>query len=208
MTRRVDAELRDVVVRAVRAIDGVDRVGVDREAGELWVACEPEHDRGPLQIAIRRALSDLGPEAEALDLNMATGPVREPRRRVRFMGVERTEDHRRTRIDVDLEWGAVIYRGTASCERSPAIELNTTAAAVVDGLERLTDVDLGLRVVGVKSFRAFDSELMVASLSGNDGSRKHLVGAVIVNDDLFKAAALATLSALNRTLGNFLHTND
>lgn len=208
MAQRVDADLRDAIVGAVRAIDGVRRVGLDGHAGELWVACEPDYDRGPLQVAVHKALADLGSEAEALDVQYTDGPALEPRRRVRFIGLERTEEGREIRIDVDLEWGDVVYRGTAHCEMSPAIELNTTAAAVLDALERMTDVELGLRVVGVKSFRAFDSEFMVASLSSSNGAPKHLVGSVVVGGDLFQAAALATLSALNRTLGNFLHTND
>jgi hypothetical protein len=208
MSQSFDAELRDAVLRAVQVLDGVQHAGLDAEAGEIWIACDPDHDRGPVQVAVRKALAQLGPDAAELEVNLVGGPIDEVRRRVRFMGIERVDEPRLTRIDVDLEWGSVVYRGTATCVKSRPIELNSTASAVVDALEELTDVQLGLRVVGVKAFRAFDSELMVASLSGNDGTRQHLVGAVVVRDDQFKAAALATLSALNRTLGNFLHTSD
>jgi hypothetical protein len=208
MAAPFDPERRDALIQAVSALDGVRHVGLDPRAGELWVACEPDRDRGPLEVAVRNALAAFGAGADTLDIRLSTGPTEAPRRRVRFLSVERSEERLQTRIAVELEWHDSIHRGSATCEKAPAIELNTTAAAVVDALERLTDVELGLRVVGVKRFRAFDSELMVASLSRDDGARQHLVGAVVVSADPFEAAALATLSALNRTLGNFLHTTD
>ncbi|NIP78873.1 MAG: hypothetical protein GWM90_06600, partial [Gemmatimonadetes bacterium] len=117
-------------------------------------------------------------------------------------------EHGRTAITVRLEWDGQVHEGTASGERGLAIELKTTAHAAVRALEQLTGQDLDLRIIGVKLIHAFDSDLMVASLLRGDGSRSRFVGAVVVSDEPNAAAALAVLSALNRLLGNFLHTTD
>jgi hypothetical protein len=90
----------------------------------------------------------------------------------------------------------------------PGVELKTTAQAAIDALEKLSAQTLGLRIIGIKQVHAFDSDLMVASMIRTNGPHQRLVGAVLVTDNPINSAALAVLSGLNRTLGNFLHTPD
>ncbi len=75
-------------------------------------------------------------------------------------------------------------------------------------LEAVVGESLGVRIIGVKRMHAFDTDLMVASLLRSAEAPKRLVGAVVFDGDAHRAVAVAVLSALNRTLGNFLRTVD
>ena len=59
------------------------------------------------------------------------------------------------------------------------------------------------QLLGVKAVKAFDSSVVIVSLSSTeDGPATRLVGSCLVDDDLPKGAARAVLSATNRLLGN------
>jgi hypothetical protein len=130
------------------------------------------------------------------------------RRRVRFVCTERSDGPGGVTITVRLEWNDVLHEGTATGERGAVVELKTTAQAALLALEALCGYSIGVRIVGIKQIHAFDSQLIVASLLRSDGPPQRLVGAVIVSRNPIDSAALAVLSGLNRTLGNFLHTSD
>lgn len=208
MSAALDGETRSALEAALKELDGVLHAAVDDRNGDIWVVRDPGYDRGPIEVAVRNRVASLGHDPSTLDVRITLPAVSGPRRRVRFMAVNRTEDHGRVTIRVELEWNDVVHDGSASGERGPAIELKTTANAAIQALETLTAQDLHVRIIGVKPIHAFDSDLMVASLIRVDGAPQRLVGAVVVHDDPLAAAALAVLSALNRTLGNFLHTSD
>lgn len=192
----------------VMELEGVLHASFDHRTGDLWIVRDPDYEQGPLEIAVRNRIASLGHDPAAINVRVTLPAVSEPRRRVRFEGVDRIEEHGRTSLTVRIEWDGSVHEGTASGERGPAIELKTTALAAVRALEALTGQDLGVRIIGVKRIHAFDADLMVASLLRSDGVRQRLVGAVLVSDAPLDAAALAVLSALNRTLGNYLHTSD
>jgi hypothetical protein len=122
--------------------------------------------------------------------------------------VQREEDTRRVSFSTRLEWKGEVYTGTATSEKGPGLELRTAALATLDAIEKVCGEPLGLRIIGVKQIHAFDSDLVVASLLRDAGVHQRLVGAIIVTDDPLSATAVAVLSALNRTLGNFIHTPD
>ncbi|MFO7894315.1 MAG: hypothetical protein R6U63_11315 [Longimicrobiales bacterium] len=209
MTARLDVDARDRLEEELMGMEGVLHASMDPRTGmELWVIRDPSHEQGPIEIAVRNRLAALGHDPGGLDVRVTLPTAPGPRRRVRFEGVERTEDGGRVSIAVMLEWDGQTYSGSATGERGPAIELKTTARAAVEALERLSGQALDLRIIGVKAVHAFDSDLMVASLYRSAGVQQRLVGAVLVTDDPLSAAAVSVLSALNRTLGNFLHTAD
>lgn len=209
MTARLDAGTRENLEAELMRLDGVLHAALDARSGEsVWVVRDPAYMEGPLELAVRNRLAAHGHDPARLAVRITLPSSREPRRRVRFEGVERAEQTGRVTITVTLEWDDVIHTGEATGERGPAIELKTTARAAIRALESLTGETLDVRIIGVKTIHAFDSDLMVASLHHVAGSQHRLVGAVIVSDDPLAAAAVAVLSALNRTLGNFLHTSD
>jgi hypothetical protein len=208
MATRLDDETRSMLQDRVMELEGVLHAAVDPRSADLWVVRDPSHEHGPLELAVRNRVASLGFDPSELNVRVTLPSRSEPRRRVRFVGVDRVEEHGRTSVTVRLEWAEEIHEGTASGEKGPAIEFKTAALAAIRALERLTGQDLNVRIIGVKPIHAFDSDLMVASILRSDGVSHRLVGAVVVSNDPLAAAALAVLSALNRTLGNYLHTTD
>ena len=209
MAARLDADARDNLEQELMALEGVLHAALDpRSDRAVWVVRDPDHEKGPIEIAVRNRLANLGHDPRGMDVRVTLPTSPGPRRRVRFEEVERVEAEGRVTITVSLEWGGEVYTGRASGERGPVIELKTTARAAVEALENLSGQSLDLRIIGVKAVHAFDSDLMVASLYRSAGVQQRLVGAVLVTDDPLAAAAVAVLAALNRTLGNFLHTSD
>lgn len=208
MAADLKADVRSKLEKQLLKLDGVLHASLDADGATLWLVRDPAYDQAPLEIVVRNRLTALGHDSADLDLRLSLPVAGGPRRRVRFDSVERVEERGRVTINLGLEWQDVVHTGTATGEGGAAIELKTTARAAVDALERLTGQDLDLRIIGVKPIHAFDSDLMVASLIRAGAGQQRLVGAVVVSGDPLEAAALAVLSALNRTLGNTLHTPD
>lgn len=209
MAAVLDVDARNTIEQELMGLTGVLHAAVDSRSGTtIWVVRDTGHAQAPVEIAVRNRLAALGYDPAGLSVRVAAPRSSEPRRRVRFEGVERVAETGRVTITVALEWDGMVHSGQASGEAGPAIELKTTARAAIRALESLTGQDLDVRIIGVKVIHAFDSDLMVASLFQSAGSEKRLVGAVVVTADTLEAAAVAVLSALNRTLGNFLHAAD
>ena len=99
------------------------------------------------------------------------------------------------------------FTGSAGGDSGTLIELRTAAQAALAAVEDLTKDGLQVRLIGVKQLRAFDTELVVASLVRTEGEMQRFVGSVLATADPERAACLAVLNALNRALGNFLRTD-
>lgn len=207
MAPLLDAAERAQLQERLLELDGVLYAGIHPETDHLWVVRDPSYDEAPIELAVRNRLASLGHDPAGVGVRVTLPIQSGPRRRVRFESVEASEELTRSTVTVALEWNGSVHRGTASGETGFAIELKTTARAAVRALEELAGQPLDVRVIGVKPIHAFDSELMVASVTRPGSGDNRLIGAVVVEDDLRKAAALAVLNALNRTLGNFLHTD-
>ena len=125
--------------------------------------------------------------------------------RLRFLefGFERHPDGR-CRAKVVLERiGGDTYEGGADGMASPAGELRCAAEATARALQFVVGDALRFELLGVKAVKAFDSSVVIVSLSSrDDGPSTRLVGSCLVDDDLPKGAALAVLNATNRLLGN------
>lgn len=208
MAAEFDGDDRSKLETQVLQIEGVLHASLDPSARRLWIVRDSAYQQGPLEIVLRNHLAALGHDPADLEIRLSLPVASGPRRRVRFEYVERVEEHSRVTIKVGLQWDETVHTGSATGEGGSAIELKTTARATVDALEQLTGQDLQLRIIGVKPIRAFDSDLMVASLIRAGVGQQRLVGAVVVSGGSLEATALAVLSALNRTLGNTLHAPD
>lgn len=209
MTARLDTDARETLEKELMALDGVLHAAIDPRSGtDVWVVRDPGYEESPVEISVRHRLAQLGHDPAGLGVRVTLPTMSGPRRRVRFEGVTRTDETGRISIAVSLEWGGTVHTGEATGERGPAIELKTTARATIRAMENLIGESLDLRTIGVKLIHAFDSDLMVTSLYRSTGSEQRLVGAVVVKESPLAAAALAVLSAMNRPLGNYLHTGD
>lgn len=208
MTATHDPDTRSALEAGVMELEGVLHAAIDSRTGELWVVRDPGYEIGPIELALRARIASLGHDPARVAIRLTLPTVSGPRRRVRFVKVERQDEQGRVTVTVHLEWNDEIVSGTASGEKGQAIELKTTAQAALEAIQKLSPQEIGVRIIGIKLIHAFDSDLIVASLLRGDDAKQRLVGAVVVNEDTNAAAAVAVLSALNRTLGNFLQNAD
>lgn len=185
------------------------RAVLDEEQGSIWVITPPEAQETELRTRVLAVLQEFGISTEDAHIEVASTAAAPLRRRVRFAGAKREETRDgRVRIHAELDWMGERYAGDAEGESGALIELRTAAQAALHAVEALTNNELKLRLIGVKQLRAFDTELVVASLVRTEGEVQRFVGSVLATSDPPRAACLAVLNALNRTLGNFLRTTD
>lgn len=180
-------------------LPGVARVLVDEARAEVCLLLRA----GTPAAAVAEAARALAPADYTVSTAVDTdAPGRE---RLRLVGVQR-EPARDGQVgfEVTLEWDGVRYPGSATGDTGDAAELRTIARATLAAVARVVPEDIALRLAGIKQLRAFDAELIVASLLGPSGAARNMVGAVVAGSDPQRAAAAAVLSALNRVLGNFL----
>jgi len=107
---------------------------------------------------------------------------------------------------VVLSWqGEERFEGVCEGLTSPEGELRCAAQACVAALTEAVEGKVKFDLLGVKAVRAFDSTVVIVSLAthGDDG-RRRIVGSVLTEEDLSRAAALAVMNATNRLMGNLV----
>lgn len=104
---------------------------------------------------------------------------------------------------VTLEWKAAErFVGRAEGVSSAFADLRLAVEATLKALAEFTRHKDVFELVGVKSVRAFDSNVvMVSVLAKREGKPTQLVGCRIADGDPLRSAVLATLQATNRLLG-------
>lgn len=208
-----DQQLKNDVGERLReeleALPGVRRVVVDGPPHRVFVIGEMSADETPLEVSAQAVLARSGWEAEQVELNISYLPNDQPARRVRWVAVE-VERPRAgwMSAEVELEWAGKTYRGKAEGEGGLASELRVCGLASSRALESILDGALSLSVVGIKSIRVFDHDLVAVLLHSPQAPDRHLVGVSLVSADVHRSASLAVLNATNRLLGNYLATSD
>jgi hypothetical protein len=104
---------------------------------------------------------------------------------------------------VTLEWKASErFVGKAEGVSSAFADLRLAVEATLKALAQFTRHKDVFEIVGVKSVRAFDANVvMVSVLAKREGKPVQLVGCRIAEGDPLRSAVLATLQATNRLLG-------
>ena len=186
----------------------IERAVLDEEQGSVWVITPPDVHEAELRTRVQLILAEFGVSPDDVVVEVAALASTPLRRRVRFAGTERQESRDgHVRITAHLEWQGERFSGSAGGDSGTLIELRTAAQAALAAVEDLTKDGLQVRLIGVKQLRAFDTELVVASLVRTEGEMQRFVGSVLATADPERAACLAVLNALNRALGNFLRTD-
>ena len=193
-------------VRAdLEAIEGVNRAFVEGPPYTVHVVAE----RGvpaPTEMVVHAVLAQHGMGEAEVHVSHLSAP--EPRRRVRFV---RAQVHNsRTggaQAAVELEWGGRTVRGEVEGESGYAVELRLAAMATLSALAEVINGRVKFQMVGIKPFRAFDADVVVA-LVRSDVDGKSLIGAALASDDPYRAASVAVLNATNRVLGNYLSNDE
>ncbi len=129
------------------------------------------------------------------------------RERVRFLEFEFSRlPNGRCRARVVLErMPEERFVGVAEGLGSQTGELRCSAAAATDALSHTVPDEVQLELLGVKAVRAFDSTVVIVSLSCHNGvPPTRLVGSCITDEETNRSAALAVLNATNRFLGNVI----
>jgi hypothetical protein len=197
----LDVEARERLRTELESLDGVRRAIVDEDPLRVYVVCE--HTEGPVEMLVRSILARNGLLADAAEVHIAYLPNPEPRRRVRFvaarLGTPRTG---RARAEVELEWSGQTYRDEVEGETGSAMELRHAAQATLGALGAILNGRMQFSLVGIKSFRAFDTDVVVVLLRTDNVNT--LIGASLATGEPHRSAALAVLNATNRVLGNYL----
>ncbi|MFI5229580.1 MAG: hypothetical protein ACHQWU_10955, partial [Gemmatimonadales bacterium] len=108
---------------------------------------------------------------------------------------------------VTREWDDGLYVGRAAGQSSSLGDFRVAAVATLRALEDFAKDSMHFELLGVKHVRAFDSNLIIVSISvRNDGQLTRLVGCYLAETDTRRGAAMAVLNATNRVLGNYMTT--
>jgi hypothetical protein len=131
------------------------------------------------------------------------------RERLRFTGFAYTRSPSgQVACEVSLEWapGETVI-GRAQGQASPAGDARLGAEAAIRALESFTEGSITFELVGVKIVRAFDANVVIASLiQKGDSGPDRLLGCYLADGDMVRGAAIAVLNATNRVLGNYIST--
>lgn len=203
----LDASAQEVLRARLESLEGVQRVLLETSRGEVWLVGGPEAGRAGVEAGAREVLEQAGVDPGGVSLLVLRPSADAERQRARFIAIERSvTNDGHIRLRVTLEWQDRHYVGEEVTEPGVPMETSAAAAATVQAVMRAADGELNLRLTGIKPVRAFDHEIMVASVYRVGAARKQLIGAVLMGDDHLRTACVAVLSGLNRVFGNFLNT--
>lgn len=197
----LDVDAREHLRSELESLEGVRRAVIDQDPLRIYVICE--RAEGPTEMLVRSILASSGLSAADAEVHLAYLPAPEPRRRVRFVAARLLAPRTgRSVAQVELEWGGQTYRDEVEGETGAAVELRLAAQATLRALEAILNGRMQFGLVGIKSFRAFDTEVVVVLLRTENVQA--LIGASLATGDPHRSAALAVLNATNRVLGNYL----
>lgn len=142
------------------------------------------------------------PRGETSDASVETGAIE---RRLRFVSTETQQlGGSRIRIVVTLACDGRKHRAETEGVGGDVVELRMAADATLDAVSDALDRPDFVELVGIKLIHAFDSDLVLVAVRTGDQPRRRLLGAVPVQGNQYRAAAAATLDAVNRIVGSRL----
>jgi hypothetical protein len=201
----LDVDAREHLRSELEALEGVRRAVIDEDPLRIYVICE--RAEGPTEMLVRSILAASGLAAADAEVQLAYLPQPEPRRRVRFVSARLSNPRTGSALArVELEWGGQTYGDEVEGETGAAPELRSAALATLRALETILDGRMQFGLVGIKSFRAFDTDVVVVLLRTDHVNP--LIGASLATGDPHRSAALAVLNATNRVLGNYLTNSE
>jgi hypothetical protein len=133
-------------------------------------------------------------------------PLNARRERLRFSDFSFTRTPSgQCSAEVSLEWDNMVFSGRAIGQSSPLGDFRVAADAALRALEDFAKDAMHFELLGIKHVRAFDSNLLIVSVSLREGTElTRLVGCYLAESDTRRGAAMAVLNATNRVLGNYM----
>lgn len=203
----LDEAGRERLRAGLEELEGVRRVLFDGPPLAVHLVC----DRGEparLEMLAGAVLARHALDRAGVDVHVSFLAAPQEARRVRFRYARVAKPHAgRAVATVAVEWGGTLFEGDADGESGEAIELRLAALATLRSLGAVIGGAVGFRLVGIRTLRAFDTD-MVAVLLHADGGGGPLIGACLARESVHESAAIAVLNATNRVLGNYLATGD
>ena len=133
------------------------------------------------------------------------GPRRERLRFAQFAFTRTPSGH--CTAEVSLEWDQTMYVGKATGQSSPLGDFRIAAEAALYAVQDFVKDAMHFELLGVKHVRAFDSNLLIVSVSVREHETiTRLVGCYLADGDARRGAAMALLHATHRVLGNYIAT--
>ena len=132
--------------------------------------------------------------------------------RLKFLHIDLSLDRASTRAKVSLGHNGDVYAGAASASgpetRQPQLIARATLAAIEEFLRTSSEkgAPAGFDLLDLVTQKAHDGQelVMVTVVLQGEQGKEQLLGSALVKDDLWKAAACATLDAMNRRLPSLL----
>lgn len=155
---------------------------------------------------LARCLNVTQPDSQAQPI-IGQSQLRRERLRFTRFAFTRTPNGR-CAAEVELEWlddDRVVGRveGMASAYG----DLRLAADATLRAIEAFSKGELEFELIGVKTMRAFDANVVIVSIQlKRGGESQRLLGCHLADDDQLRGAVISTLQATNRVLGNFVAT--
>ncbi len=197
----LDVDARERLRSELQALEGVLRAVIDEAPLRIWLICE--RTEAPTEMLVRSILAQSGLSAADAEVHLSYVPNPEPRRRVRFVSARMSSPRTGcARAQVELEWDGQTFADAVEGETGSAMELRHAAQATLAALGAILHGRMRFSLVGIKSVRAFDTDLVVVLLRTDNVNP--LIGASLATGDPYRSAALAVLNATNRVLGNYL----
>lgn len=196
--------------KELEALPGIRRVLIDESPARVLLVCDPPGGYPPIEAAARALLLREGMQPELTDLQVSYLGSPQSRRRVRFRNLEVARPRAgQVEAVATLEWNERVYEGRAVGESGPAGDLRVCSQATLHALESVLEGVMSFQLVGVKSSRIFDDDMVAVLVYATDMPDRRLVGtSMVAQGEPCRAASLAVLNATNRTLGNYLLTSD
>lgn len=162
----------------------------------------PQSEAGPSDAEAGPSDAEAGPsdaEAGSREGDRRTGGEG----RLRLLDVQTERDASSgLAVTVELEWEGRAHAGSAHGVGSSTVEIRLGAEATLEALCACTGDPDFVRLVGVKTVHAFDTEVILVSIRCRAAPGRNLVGAVPVEGrDTTRTAAAAVLDAVNRVAG-------
>lgn len=195
---------------ALEQVGGVRRAFVDGPPWRVFLICDGSAgNASALELAARAVLARSGMMTDDVDVQVSFVSMVPKRHRVRFDAASfQRLDSTRAIAETTLEWNGETIGETIRGDAGGMAELRLPALATLRALERVVGDALKFHLIGIKTVRVFDGDMVVVLLGTEQATRRQLIGSALISEDVARTAAVAVLNATNRVLGNYLFVKE
>lgn len=193
----------DQIQSQLASLPGIRAVDMSAFPQRIAVRCDADAARDFAVERIRGMVREVSGVETEVEVELVGLPTIRTRR-ARFESVRvRPTGPGSVAARVVLEWHRREYVGEAEGESGPAGEIRAVCLATLRAVELAAGGEVLFSLVGAKELHVFDHDLVAVLVHCAQLPHQRLIGTSIITDNRTKSAALAVLSATNRTVGHF-----